>query len=310
MNIKTNNEFNKYDYFKEYIKKILQSDTKAQNEIEGILSLLSKSPDTYDNIEKKKILNRLNSLLSKSDFLALIQMAKNEKGIPDLSETTRDNRTETLNKIAELADSLSDKLSEVIFSDFKRKYNMSELYSDNMIQTEKAADGTTRKAVKFKRNNFSESKSISDFSGITIAIQNVGTLNYKCGPSLEEDISAYRVSKYKGDQMTMEPKILFSNISMQNLDDPSYKSIVANTLLTDNNINLSRVNGYIGELCIIDNSPLKDGEEKIDSAFYTYKIPASKYSLIYDGEKIEAVKAYKEEIEKEKTNSQNKNSGR
>lgn len=309
METKNYNEFNRIEYLKNFITKFLQSNSKVRNEIEGTLALLDRAPDTFENREKKKIIERLDALLSNPNFLELVQKEKEEREISELSNTTGEQRITALKKISELAELLTYRLSESIFSDCDRHYNMANIPSNGMIASTKQPDGSKKKDITYIPKP-TISKSISDFSGITISIQNIGSLKYKSGPFIDDYISAFRVSKYDGDKMIMEPKILFSNISMINLDEPDYKNTVANTLLSDNNIDLSHVNGYIGELDMIVNSNLKDGEEKFDPGFYTYKIPCSQYSLTFDGEKIEAVRAYKEEVEKEKSNKQNKDSGR
>lgn len=143
------------------------------------------------------------------------------------------------------------------------------------------------------------SKDITDLLGNTISIKHVGHLGYKCDPSSNDYVSMFRVSKHKDDKVLMNPTILFSNIDMNALDNEDYKSIVANTLLSNNNIELSQADGYIGE--IYSQSTLHAGEEKFTPGFYTYQIPSTsskKYALVYEGAKIEAVRAYKQEIEK------------
>lgn len=171
---------------------------------------------------------------------------------------------------------------------------MSKLASNGMVSTVQTSDGTTRKDITYTPNH-KASKSIIDLLGNTISIQPVGCLDYRCAPSANNYISMFRVSKHLEDEMIMAPHILFSNIDMDMLDDPSYRDAVANTLLSTNNIELSQADGYVGE--IHSQSTLDVGKEEFVDGFYTYQV-SPRYALVYDGEKIEAVKAYKEELEK------------
>lgn len=297
METKKYNEFNRIEYLKNFITKFLQSNSKVRNEIEGTLALLDRAPNTFDNIEKKKIIKRLDMLLSNPNFLELVQKEKEEREIPELSDTTGTQRIDTLRKITELAQTLTYRLSESIFSDCERHYNMSKLASKKMISDIQNPDGSTKKDVNYF-DDYEPAKSITDFSGNTISIQPIGRIEYSCNPSLDDYIYAYKISKHLDNEIIMEPQTLFSIIHMGRLDDPDYKNAVANTLLSDNNIELSHTCGFVGELAIIKNSSLSDGEEKFDSGFYNYKIPGSKYTLIYEDAKIEAAKAYSEEQEK------------
>lgn len=163
---------------------------------------------------------------------------------------------------------------------------MSRLASTRMISTVQAPDGTTRKDIDYKPHPIM-SKDITDLLGETISIHYIGLLDYKCNPSANNYINTYIVSKHVKDEMVMEPRVLFSNIDMNLLDNPDYKDTVANTLLSKNNIEFSHADGYIGE--IHPQSTLKPGSEQFSSEFYTYQI-SPKYALVYDGEKIEAVK--------------------
>lgn len=291
------NEFNKVTYLRNYIAKFLQSQNKAKHEIVGNLRLLNNNSNGLYDKEKKQILERLDKLFSAPNFVALIQKEKQKNGIVELSTVIGDERIENLHKIAVLSQKLTDSLSEIVFSDLKRTYNMAKLTSNKMISNIKTSDGSTRKAI----NYFEDPKPaqiITDFSGSTISIQPIGYIEYSCNPSSNDYMYAYEVSKHTDDKTVMEPQTLFSVINMGLLDDPDYKNAIANTLLSDNNIELSHSYGFVGELGIIENSDLADGEEKFNNGFYTYKIPGSKYTLIYEDAKIEAAKAYRDEQEK------------
>lgn len=291
------NNFNKDAYLKSYIVKFLQSKNKAKHEIVGNLRLLNRNSNGLYDKEKKQILERLDGLFSTPKFVALIQKEKQKKGIVELNSVVGDEKIENLHKITKLSEELTDILAEIVFSDFKRTYNMSKLASKKIISDIQNPDGSKRKDVKYFKE-YESVKSITDFSGTTISIQHIGRIEYSCNPSFDDYMYAYRISKHSDEEIIMEPQTLFSIIHMGRLDDPDYKNAVANTLLSDNNIELSHTCGFVGELDIIENSSLSDGEEKFDGGFYTYKIPGSKYTLIYEDSKIEAAKAFREEQEK------------
>lgn len=218
-------------------------------------------------------------------------MKNKRDGIKDFNSVSSKNRLENFHKISELARELTERLSEIVFGDLKRTYNMSRLASTGMVSTVECPDGTTQKDIKYAPDRVM-SKDITGLLGETISIHYIGRLDYKCSPSANNYISTYIVSKHIKDEMVMEPCVLFSNIDMNLLDNPDYKDTVANTLLSKNNIELSHAGGYIGE--IHPQSTLKPGSEQFSSEFYTYQI-SPKYALVYDGEKIEAVKACKEQ---------------
>lgn len=170
-----------------------------------------------------------------------------------------------------------------------------------MISTVQDPNGTTRKDIDYKPHPIM-SKDITDLLGETISIHYIGLLDYKCNPSANNYINTYIVSKHVKDEMVMEPRVLFSNIDMNLLDNPDYKDTVANTLLSKNNIEFSHACGYIGE--IHPQSTLEPGKEQFSSGFYTYQA-STEYALVYDGVKIEAARACKEQPEiKEQIKSQ------
>lgn len=220
---------------------------------------------------------------------------KNKRGgITDFNSVSSKDRLENFHRISELSRELTESLSEIVFGDLKRTYNMSKLASNGMVSTVQCSDGTTRKDITYAPN-YTMSKNITDLLGNTISIHHVGRLDYKCSPSSDNYISMFRISKHAKDEMIMEPCVVFSNINMNMLDDPSYREVITNTLLSNNNIELSHADGYIGE--IHSQSTLNVGEEKFVPGFYTYQA-SPEYALVYDGEKIEAVKAYKKELAK------------
>lgn len=73
------NEFDRMNYLKGFIVKFLQSPHKARSEIVGNLNLLNSNINTLGHSEKRRILERLDKLFNKPEFVKLIQKEKENK---------------------------------------------------------------------------------------------------------------------------------------------------------------------------------------------------------------------------------------
>ena len=137
--------------------------------------------------------------------------------------------------------------------------------------------------------------------GNKIIIQHIGRLDFKCPPSANDYIYNYRVTKQIGKDTEIIREI-FCDIDLTRIDeDEEYAYAVANELLSQNNMDLSKANNYLGELDVPPKD-LNDGQEKFAPGLYTYKIPGLKrnpLALYFDGTKIEAIQAYNQKLEKE-----------
>ena len=71
---------------------------------------------------------------------------------------------DNLHKVFELSNELAERLSEIVFSDGARTYNMSKLASNNMVSVVQNPDGTTRKDVAYTHED-GMSKDITDLLG-------------------------------------------------------------------------------------------------------------------------------------------------
>ena len=283
MDVKKQKNFNRIEYLRECLAAFLQSETKGINLIKGKLNALNRVPVSInyeiDN-RKRKVLEQL---LENKKFAELLRREKEKNGILDQEFLSTENREENLRKIYELSQKLSSKLAEVIFSDGKRKYNMSSLSTSGIVSKEKP--------ITFIAEN-GPAMNLTDILGSQISIQQIGRLHYHVGPILDNYIFKYRVSRHISKEEILIDEV-FSNIDLNELEDnPDYADAVTNTLLTNNNIEFSQANGYIGE--ISEQSSLEPNTERLDSDLYTYQI-TPEYALIFDGEKIEAIKAYKEQ---------------
>ena len=79
-------------------------------------------------------------------------------------------------------------------------------------------------------------------------------------------------------------------------DNKELRYAVFTELLSKNNIENSYTDGYIGEISNsrVTETPLKVGEEITTPGHYKYQITPN-YALEYNGERIEAVRAYKQQ---------------
>ena len=284
------NDFNRIEYLRECISAFLHSESKGLNQVSGSLNFINRKPD-LKNIEvenqKRHVLEACLRLFKNPKFKELIENEKKKRGIENkLSQ-------ENLLQIALLADLLTARLSEIVLSDRKRTYNMSEVSTVDTVSK-----------VPDDLNLISENlatKNVTNILGHKIEIHHIGRLKFKCRPSADGYIDKFQVTKQMGKD-TVIVREIFSNIDLNRIDeDPEYAYVVANELLSQNNMDLSKADDYIGELDVPPKG-LEDGKEIFQSGLYAYKIPGLKrnpLALYFDGTKIEAIRAYNKKLEKE-----------
>ncbi len=143
---------------------------------------------------------------------------------------------------------------------------------------------------------------MSNASGNSIIIEYLGTLHYN---TLSTDEYIYKHRIYKStDPSRNSYKIYekYSNIDITALwQDLELRKVVFSELLSTNNLEHSYADDYIGEInsTKVTSIPLKPGEETTLPGYYKYQITQN-YALIYDGERIEAIRAYKQQEAKKK----------
>lgn len=213
---------------------------------------------------------------------------------------------------------IAKRLIQVFSEEFwgldKRTYDMSQLATKRMLSTVKNDDGNVSKVVAYasfedlqkKRHKENEDKQTSDDEkkkeppkitlhdkhGNPICIQFMGCLAYKTLSS-NEYIYKHHITKIIDDVETSYD--VFSTIDIFALQyNKELRNVVVSELLSTNNLERSNADGYIGEISEQETPYLEPGDEKIDCQFYTYKI-SPKYALVYDGERIEAIRAYKQQ---------------
>lgn len=287
-----NNPFNRREFFKSNIAGLLQSETKGLNLVTGRLNALNQGPNSNSKEyqEKRQILEKCLALFRSQKFKERVKREKAERGILEQEDVTRESRLANLHKIATYAEELTDRLSEIILGDLKRKYNMSD----------KCTTGLLKAGAPVKLTNITNglSATAQDTFGTTITIEHIGTLEYDT-LSTNEYLYQYRITK-QTSQNVQRTYNVFSYIDLNAFnEDKNYRRAVIENLLTDNNIEFSNANGYIGKINNTTQSPkqLNVGEQIDDASYYRYQISAE-YSLEYDGERIEAIRAYNRQQEK------------
>lgn len=289
-----NNPFNRREFFKSNIAGLLQSETKGLNLVTGRLNALNQGPNSNskEHLEKRKILERCLALFRSQKFKEHVKKEKSERGILEQEYVTRETRLANLHKIAEYSEELTDRLSEIVLGDLKRKYNMSDKCTTGMLKT---GTPVRLKMVQNGLNVFAQ-----DSFGNTITIEHIGTLEYDTLSS-NEYICQYRITK-QTSQNNSKTYDVFSYIDLNALnEDENYRKAVIENLLSDNNIEFSNANGYIGKINNTTESQkqLNVGEEIDDTSYYRYQI-SPEYALEYDGERIEAIKTYNRQQERQK----------
>ena len=193
---------------------------------------------------------------------------------------------------------------------FKREtYDMSQLPAKGLLAPIKISQGKTSEVVSYvsfeqiqqerekKDGKIIErpTKLFKDKHGNTLLIEFNGHLTYG-SPNGNKSIRKYSITKnINGIEQKYK---VFTKIDMQRLrSDEAYRNVVIHELLSPKNLNRSNADGYIGE--ILTESILNPRDEKLEGSIYTYQI-TSEHALVYDGEKLEAVRTHrKQELAKE-----------
>ena len=287
-----NTPFNRREYLKSNISGLLQSETKGLNLVAGRLNALNKLPslNSGDNAQKRKILEKCLALFNSQKFKEHIRKEKSERGILEQQYVTSETRLDNLKRIGKYSEELTDRLAEIVLGDLKRKYNMSDKCTTGVLDA--------RNLVRFQTvpNGFSVTG--YDDLATAITIQHIGNLYYDTLSS-NESICQYRIQKHLSPDDIKSYEV-FSYIDLNAFnDDIEYQTAILRNLLSDNNIEFSNANGYIGQIRNTSQSKqqLKVGEELDSDGYYRYQI-SPKYSLEYDGARIDAMQTYQQQQER------------
>lgn len=305
-----NTPFDRKEYARSNISGFLQSETKGINLVTGRLNALNKQPlqNNANNAQKRQILEKCLALFRSPKFKEYIKKKKTERGILEQDDVTQETRSDNLDRIGEYSKELTNSLIEIILGDLKRKYNMADKCTNGVvtdsvpIKYSKLSPPLDTKDPAKKDWTIRKVTDIDSFGNL-FTIEELGTLYYKAQKSKKtsiETLKKYRVTKsIDNHSKTFE---IFSNINFNNfIDNPEYAECVMTGLLSDNNVELSNANGYVGELQNISESKrLQLGEELDDSGHYMCRI-SDNYSLDFLGDRIEALRKYERQQEMKKT---------
>lgn len=304
--------FNKNLFAKSTLQKFVEYYRKGNNILDAYASRLNLINNRQDpeniiaNEERRKILENCRDLFK--DISLRKKLEFEIEAIRNEMNTTKGREPYD----SEIANWLIKSFSEELFGISKRIYDMSQLPAKDMLSTINTPQGQLKivdyisfedfqekrkkdnaKNGKPEQENLPEKpaeKTLHDKYGNPIHIQFMGWLAYKTRSS-NEYIFKHRITKTIDGSEEIYEK--FSNIDIFALNhNKELCDIVVSELLSDENLNRSNADDYIGE--IYKQKSLEPGNQKFDSGFYTYQINPS-YALVYNGERIEAIRAYKQQ---------------
>lgn len=194
--------------------------------------------------------------------------------------------------------------SEILFSDHRRNYDMSELFDDKNIQTVRQGEvGIDGKRIVYQPRT-GLVNSYQDHDGGEVSIQQVGELDYVNANlgMIRDSLTHYKVSKRLEDTTVYEEEV-FSNIKIIEMQDEGYREAVLQELLGRDNREFSNAGGYVGEIVKIPvgHENIKIDSEVMISGEYYYRIN-DRYMIKYVPAAVTAAVSYQKEKEKMKGN--------
>lgn len=191
---------------------------------------------------------------------------------------------------------------ERILGDNKRKYDMSDRLNPSLIAYQDE-ELMTRK-VKYVPRHGSEHCYLSP-EGKKVGIQEIGSIIYEEWNGVTSGLSKYRVTREVGRDIYQTYDI-FSNIRIIMMEQPEYREAVLEELLSQNNMQLSNVGGYVGDIeeVTVNEEGFKEGAETVIAGDYSYRVN-QKYMLTYHAERIAATMIFQKGKQlKEKENEE------
>lgn len=170
---------------------------------------------------------------------------------------------------------------ERVIGDNKRKYDMSHLFNDKIIDVE------DEKKLTYSQHEGTVF-SFTNLEGEKVDIQLIGTLKYN-STALDECVNKYHVTKTGKDGETENFEGFAEFVLAQMQDDDEYRQVVLNEVLGKNNVELSNAGGYIGGIGKMNSMEI--GQEKEDCYGYYYKVSPN-YALHYSNDIATMVMGY------------------
>lgn len=198
-------------------------------------------------------------------------------------------------------------LSELFFTEGlnmpKRKYDMTDLYREDLIAPSKEHPG--RRAVTVHgRTRGGIPYTYQNKDGQNITIKDIGSIGYKEWGGVRAGLTIYQVAKEQEDGSVVS-NIVCSSISIADMDIPEYREAVLEELLSSENIIDSKVQPYVGRVKKMERQGRDDQPhtEWQDGTGYYYRVN-DLYVLEYDPTELSAVMEARRNSHLNKQNSQ------
>jgi len=170
----------------------------------------------------------------------------------------------------------------IMLDDKTRKYDKSKLFDEHLIGIINENGYRKRAVWEKKPDKTLKGKTIVDNFGRSITITPIGGIIFKNPSGLENSVIKYSITK-KISEDNFDVWEVYSDIKFSLLGyDTEYTEAVVTKLLSDKNIKLSNVDGYIGKLERIDQLETSTPQDFVDNV-------SSNWVLHFDREQLSAV---------------------
>lgn len=201
-------------------------------------------------------------------------------------------------------------LEEMILSDVanipKRKYDMSDLYRQDLIAVSQA--NPSKRKVSVARN-IGQTYEYKDKEGKKVLITDVGQIGYEEWGGIHARLSIYKIQKQLDDG-GFSSDLVCSSIAISEMHIPKYRDAVLDELLSEENMHGGKVGPYIGRISREKKQDPYDlpHTERQDANGYSYRID-DEYILEYDATELTAViEAIRNNYNRNKMTAQYRNS--
>lgn len=182
---------------------------------------------------------------------------------------------------------LQDRFLEDIMNIPKRKYDMRDLYREELISSNRNNPDLKNVRVLL-RNDGIEHIFMGD-NGRRVLLTDVGTIAYEEWGGMKADLSLYQLQKERPNGVFTHD-IICTRVIIPEMENPDYRNAVLKELFSDKNIKYSNASSYIGQISRIPKHDRSDlpRTERQDTFRYTYRVDDN-YVLEYDATELTAV---------------------
>lgn len=182
---------------------------------------------------------------------------------------------------------LQDRFLEDIMNIPKRKYDMRDLYKQELISSSR--NNPELKNVRVLLQNNGIEHVFVDENGRRVLLTYVGAIDYEEWGGMRADLSLYQLQK-EGPNGEFTHDIVCTRVVIPEMENPDYRNAVLKELFSDENIKNANASSYIGQISKVPKQDKSDlpRTERQDSFRYTYRIDDN-YVLEYDATELTAV---------------------